>query len=276
MSYKRIAYLSLIINIAVGIIAIRFLAYPQEFLVLREGLKQSINPYEPDAVVLRIKNQISAQPLKDETELTDRIRKFVYQNSEHNEGTSYHKNVALNFDKRFQVLSDLENFSNGNDFKPQLSCSPRSWAMAEILRAFDIPFRLVTIYFTENTPGNLTSHTFLEVQNPTTSRWEIYDPDNDIIYVNNKGQRLSSLDLMNVTDKSVVRVCADIDNCRDEKRNWLMHRQSFKAIKYNYLGLSHHQDMVIIDGDYYDLEERLENINASLTEHFSNVATYIF
>jgi hypothetical protein len=58
-----------------------------------------------------------------------------------------------------------------------MECSTRTNLMKSILQALGYDTRVVAIF---NSKTNLRSHSFLEVMNPETKRWETQDVDYDI------------------------------------------------------------------------------------------------
>lgn len=255
-----------------------FVLKPEKTLFLRSLLKEAISPYKAKEIVQKIKKDINETTPQNKTELIDRIRTYIHDNSCHKEFTPYHAQVATYLDKRFQVLEDIYNFKHGNSFKPELSCTPRSWAMQEIVRSYDIPFRVINLYFTEERKNQLTSHTFLEVYNTDTKKWEIHDPDANIFYTDSLGNRLSSLEIMHTQDKTKIVVCKTASDCCDDKyRIWLSYRQAFKAIKYGYLGYYYNKnDLLIIDDDYYDLNQIPSNKKVKLLDNFINTDVIVY
>ncbi len=122
----------------------------------------------------------------------DRIRDFVNTNSIHkidDEFWSYRNDDAL-------VVSRLIDRYLGRGDPPHLECSGRSGVMGKIIRRIGMDVRSVSIYQHRQSVG-FRSHTFLEVFNGQTSRWEIADPEYDLYYVDRiTGARASTQDLL--------------------------------------------------------------------------------
>jgi hypothetical protein len=125
----------------------------------------------------------------------DRVRAFINDHSIHR------------MDKEFWATgphlsayaAKLIAYARGVSREPvHMECSARSKLMARILRSMGYETRLVAIY---NTDTNLQSHTFLEVFNPETQRWETQDPDYDIYWRNKtSGERISLAEAAEVID----------------------------------------------------------------------------
>lgn len=147
---------------------------------------QSVKP-----ILLAIKTYIQAQHFASETERIDFIRNWVNQNSIHlidKEHDEYAFKAPI-------VLTKLWQTYLTGQAPPHLSCGPRAVAMQKILEELGIPARLVYI-FSDNY-DQVQSHTFLEVLNSATNRWEIQDPDFNIYYVDLRTQkRLATAELI--------------------------------------------------------------------------------
>ncbi|MBW2034247.1 MAG: hypothetical protein JRI94_11790 [Deltaproteobacteria bacterium] len=126
-----------------------------------------------------IKNIIKANCSVEST--TDIIRKtmeFVHDNSLHLIDSEHRKYA---FDISVVVNKLLLTYSGQENEKPHLSCGPRSYVMREILTRFGITSRLIQVYSDEY--DNVQGHRILEVFNLQEKKWEIWDPDYRVIYV---------------------------------------------------------------------------------------------
>jgi hypothetical protein len=117
-----------------------------------------------------------------DTSTTDRIRsvmEFVHDNSLHLTDDEY-KAYAF---KREIVVKRLILTSQGHEeVKPHLSCGSRAFAMRDILATFGVTSRLIQIYSDAYTI--VKGHRMLEVFNPESQTWELWDPDYRVTYVN--------------------------------------------------------------------------------------------
>jgi hypothetical protein len=125
-----------------------------------------------------IRNKITtAQPAF--LEITLETMRYVFSNSVHSADTPQ-SNHAFN---TLEVLKTMQLSADGMiSEKPHLTCGPRAYAMRAILLQFNIYSRLVQVFSDDfETPQ---SHRFLEVFNHEKNRWEVWDPDYGIRYVN--------------------------------------------------------------------------------------------
>jgi len=79
--------------------------------------------------------------------------------------------------------------------RPELTCGSRTLALTMLLNRLNIPNRLVMIF--SDYFSMVRSHTFLEVFNQETQRWEIQDPDKNLFYRHvNTSERASTIELV--------------------------------------------------------------------------------
>lgn len=98
-----------------------------------------------------------------------------------------------------------------------MECSTRTHLMGLVLQALGYETRVVAIF---NSRANLNSHSFIEVMNPETGRWETQDADFDIywqsfdIYWQSKdtGERISLAD--------AAQSIEDIEPCGRTNCGW--------------------------------------------------------
>lgn len=117
-----------------------------------------------------------------------RARQFVFENSVHRAPVH-----PQSWDASAMVPLLWEAHTRRGE-KPALLCGQRTGALRRILDALEIVNRAVTI-FTDVAPG-LASHTFAEVLNSDTGTWEIQDPDANVQYLGEGGNRLPTADLL--------------------------------------------------------------------------------
>ncbi len=112
------------------------------------------------------------------TDIAKVAMEFVHDNSLHlidSEHRKYAFNIPIVVNKLLLTYSGQENE------KPHLSCGPSSYVMREILTRFGIISRLIQVYSDEY--DNVQGHRILEVFNPQEKKWEIWDPDYRVTYV---------------------------------------------------------------------------------------------
>lgn len=118
----------------------------------------------------------------------DFVRDFVVKNTSHQGGdkfSSYWRNMP-------RMVDIFYSYSTGESTEIlEAECSVRSGFMMKILELCGDQVRGASIYAAPN-----ASHTFLEVFNQETGRWEVQDPDYGIYWVNGEGQRASIEELV--------------------------------------------------------------------------------
>lgn len=144
-------------------------------------------------------------------EKADTIRDFIFQNSEHSEDEEFYehwRDVPLMYSKLIAYLNDKE-----NNEPVHLECSTRSTLAVNMLHSLGIETRSVSIYRqTENYPG----HTFYEIYNTETQRWEIQDPDFNIFWRDKKNNRRASIYDMIEHPMSQFEACTFTEKCGAE------------------------------------------------------------
>ena len=123
---------------------------------------------------------------KDFHSRLDTVRMFVNDNSIHRIDEAF---WAAQASASFPDL--VLAYAKGVSAEPaHMECSTRSNLMRHILSALGYRTRTVVIFDTDT---NLFSHTFIDVMNPDTKRWETQDADYDI-YWRRGGERISVAD----------------------------------------------------------------------------------
>ncbi len=264
---KKIIALQSILLIAMGGALLYFFWKPESLLSFRGIVKDSI-PNEPSPEVLAVLKELGLEGRSPTIEDVDRVRNYIFTHSVHKEGTDYHRR-ALDVNQRFKILGDIHAHSKGADFAPELSCGPRAWAMMEVMELLGIEWRLITLYFTEHPPGSLGSHTFLEVKEPSANSWQIQDPTINGTYSTLQGKRLSSLELLTTPRDQIQTLDYENDPVQSL---WLNRNQGFRAIEYGFLGKGRRKNLLLLDDDFFSLDENLNSGDRSirLRELFGN------
>ncbi len=117
------------------------------------------------------------------TAMIDQVRQFVYNNSEHKEPFDQQK-----WNTDLMIKNMILVHKNKSKDRPRMTCGPRSRSMMRILRLIGIKSYMVQIY-TDN-KDTFQSHTFLNVYNEDTKKWEAHDPDYNLIYLDATNQRV--------------------------------------------------------------------------------------
>jgi len=133
------------------------------------------------------------------TEIIRRTMEFVHNNSVHPIDEEHSKHA---FDMRLVMNKLLLAYQSDDSERPILSCGPRSCAMKEILKRFGIISRLVQVLSDDY--EQVEGHILLEVFNPDTESWEVWDPDFRVTFVDAVSKR--RLDIMEIAfgDKEKV------------------------------------------------------------------------
>lgn len=147
----------------------------------------------------------------------DTVRTFINDNSVHKIDKAFRANRG-NADA---FAAGMLAHAKGSAAEPvHMECSTRTNSMNRILKELGYDTRIVAIF---NSKTNLRSHSFLEVMNPETKRWETQDADYDI-YWRSKGsdRRISLADAAQSID--------DIEPCGRNECGWThVSREGIKA-----------------------------------------------
>ncbi len=124
-----------------------------------------------------------------------------------------HANSVHKIDEEFRAkwgTGDLEKdflryLKKQSSVPAKMECSARSAMAADILRYAGFDVRQVVVY---NVTTGLNSHTFIDVLNPETNKWETQDPDFNIYWRNAKTrERVSYAEV--VSDFTAFEPCFD-------------------------------------------------------------------
>ncbi len=141
-------------------------------------------------------------------EKVDAARLLIQNNSIHKidkEFYSYWGNIPL----LTQMI--LFNASGSIDKKPHMECASRTAILYHLLKAMKIRARPVVVYTAKDVQD---SHTFLEVYNPQTSKWEIQDADKNMYWIfKGTEQRASTEDLLSAPMKENFLPCNNDGAC---------------------------------------------------------------
>ncbi len=142
-----------------------------------------------DAYVQEIISRLGLVTTQDFHQRLDTVRTFINDNSVHKIDAEFWANHGNPASFAAGVLAHAK----GDAHKPiHMECSTRTNLMRRIFEALGYQTRVVAIF---NSRTNLHSHTFLEVMNPETKRWETQDADYDIYWRDeSSGLRISLAD----------------------------------------------------------------------------------
>ena len=160
-----------------------------------------------DAYVHDIITMLGLVDTPDFHQQIDKVRIFINDNSAHKPDQAFYANQGNSAAFAGGVLAHAKHLST----EPvHMECSTRSGLMARILGALGYETRKIAIF---NSRTNLKSHSFLEVMNPETKRWETQDADYDIYWRSKEsGERISLADRADAI--------GEIEPCGRESCGW--------------------------------------------------------
>ena len=118
----------------------------------------------------------------------DAAREFINANSQHNMNDEFYAEWHHVDVLKQGVLAHAK----GQTAKLQpLECSTRSRLLADMLRVLGYRVRTIHLY----SEGLVESHTFIDVLNPASGRWETQDADYNTYWQSKSGERVSIVDV---------------------------------------------------------------------------------
>ena len=160
-----------------------------------------------DAYVQEIVTMLHLADIPDFHQRMDNVRIFINDNSIHKIDRAFWANHGNPAAFAGGLLAHAKRLST----EPvHMECSTRSGLMTRILGALGYETRIVAIF---NSRTNLKSHSFLEVMNPETGRWETQDPDYDIYW-----RRKMSAERISLAD--TAEATGEIEPCGRESCGW--------------------------------------------------------
>ena len=160
-----------------------------------------------DAHVQEILSILNVEAIPDFHQRLDKVRSFINDNSAHKIDEAFRVNQGI----PDAFLAGLLAHAKGTAAGPiHMECSTRAVAMERMLKALGYDTRTIAIF---DSKTNLESHSFLEVMNPETKRWETQDADYDIYWRRkSSGERISLADSAQSVD--------DIEPCGRSDCGW--------------------------------------------------------
>lgn len=245
---------------------------PERAVRLREEMKQRLHQTEQarfQRELPELADYFSRQKFASANERIDFARQWIAANSNHDE--SY-----VVGDKPLdttEMLKRLQAASQGKGDKPGLTCGPRALLLERILRVWGFRVRLVSIFFVNYSADEIGSHTYLEVLNPETERWEAVDPDNNLYYENSKGQRLSTLEIGAHPEQANPRRDSKSSGRKLLVDDYFRLPEAYKLVSIREIG---GQSVVLLKDGFYDPGKVFKKNNCTLPDYFSgqNVIVY--
>jgi hypothetical protein len=140
----------------------------------------------------KIKHALDDRHLHNATELLDLTMELANQHTIHLIDAWHDQN----WDNQDVVLAHVYQAMLGDETaRPHSSCGPRCMIMAWILQSYGIQSRQIGI-FSSKYPERIVGHQQIEILNPDSGKWELYDPTWNVHFVDeNTGDRLSAVDI---------------------------------------------------------------------------------
>ena len=211
-----------------------------------------------------IRRYINSQEFVSESEKIDFVRNWIYKNSIHEIDSSYNLKDAFNTPK---VLSMLWKSHEAKAKRVRLTCGPRAAAMKYILDKLHLKSRIVMIFTADS--EQLASHTFLEVFNTESNKWETHDPDFNIFYIDKKTQdRIATFRLVFGDLNSLVPVS---ENGQGWKLNRVVHLKQhyFEAVMYGN-PLTAKNPVILINTDKFNVNKIFKESGGVTFRQFAN------
>jgi hypothetical protein len=212
----------------------------------------SPTPY-PQAQQSALARYIVSQNLPNATDVIDYTRELIYQNS-----LSGHKGQD---DKNIVAIQMIYDTIQGQGEKPYLWCDGRATAFMTVLREMGIDSRLIFLYGDNST--QIQEHTFLEVFNPDTQRWEVEDAFFNLYYVDTETQTRASVERLVFGALDTILACdGTTETCSQDLLQ--PQRKHLEAFRYGY------SDTFWVNPDRFNISKRFpQNNNANLPEYLT-------
>lgn len=181
----------------------------------------------------------------------DQIRFFIYNNSV--------SNPIVRYDNTSDILIKLVE-AHKTEKKLPLLCGYRAMAMERILYYMEVESRMVSIYSDEF--DDVRGHMFLEVLNSETGLWEVQDPYFDVYYIDNHGERVSTLQLV-FGDLSRITPVSTKTRGWEQTNNTLLRDKFFESVLY----FNEQRHVVLINTDRFNITKKFfENNNMTIID----------
>lgn len=191
------------------------------------------------------------------TDIIHNTMKFIYENSTHDlveEGI----NQSYMFESVESGIDHLiKAYNNPGYDKIMLSCGPRAMLMSYVLSYLSMDSRLVQVYSDEN--YSFAAHRLLEIYNPDTRRWELWDPDHQVTYIDRKTkQRIDGLKFVFSDKADILPVNGSIVGW-EENQATNMKKGFDGAILYENQSVTEPGALFSVDSTLYDINKEIYN-----------------
>ncbi len=194
---------------------------------------------------------VLAQDPADPTALIDQVRHLVHDNAALDRQDTFRADYS---DAVEMVYASLQ----GTGEKPHLLCDGAATTVLTVLQELGIESRLIFLYGDDG--AAVAEHTMLEVFNPATQRWELYDVLNDLHFVAvDSGARLSIEHLV-FGPLDAVAACDAAGTC--DAAGVAEQAYLLEAFRYG------HSETFWVNPERFDLSRRFpENGGVNLAEY---------
>jgi hypothetical protein len=249
---KFVNSIIVLVSIVLNLVLVYYYVRHDDIIGSKLAIKEILGlGVEDNEWVLKIVDDIQSSKHASNSELFDAVRNYIHQNSRHKEGTHYHQTRSFNTDSVLKDIYKLKHRTSDN--VPDMSCSPRAWAMRRILKAMSFETRILMFYQVRN--EKLFSHTVIEVKNKENDKWELHDPDVNIFFKDTvRGERVSFMAMKDMATSIYTP-------CRNDTCDWslayysLKDKRQFGAVQIHYLKEHFKDQQVFIDTKYFTAEE---------------------
>lgn len=204
--------------------------------------------------LLAVIKQALIKDASSNTDVISRALNFVHDNSEHR-SDSEQRRYAFNTPLVMQMLYDVHRGVATE--KPGLTCGPRALAMKAILDSIGIYSRLVQVF--SSNYDSVRGHRLLELHNPDSDRWEVWDPDYRVVYKTVKdGTRV---DIMSLITQSLD----SIEPWRDDVHGWEqtgmgeIRANYFQAVLFEHMKGGMKDSLIVVNPLRLDLSKVFED-----------------
>lgn len=223
-----------------------------------DSKENRLKQQEYSADLEKIKHIID-DPGNSFTAIVTNAMRFVHDNSLHRADYEYSRYADVKLVSSLPVIiKKLLLAYHGNEReKPHIACGLRSYAMRAILQRVGIFSRLVHVY-TDDYEA-LEGHRLLEVLNPDTGAWELWDPDSRVNYVNRDSRKpVSVLALLFGDRDNIVPENGPIEGW-EETNTKRLKDHFFEAVRFE--GIFHDipGTVIIINRKRFDIDKVFSN-----------------
>jgi hypothetical protein len=209
-------------------------------------------------------------PTETASDIIRAVMEFVHDNSLHLVDDE-HKDYAFNDLVVSKKL--LLAYQGHKSEKPHLSCGPRSCLMRDILRRFGIDARTIQLF--SDAHKDVQGHRLLEVFNPETQSWEVWDPDHSVTYVDALTKKsLNIIDCLLGDLEKIMPKDGNIEGWKETSTERLKEENYFGAVMFEVPARQMANSVVLINREKFDINKAFSDGSTFMDwarKHYSNV-----